>query len=129
MKPDCSCGREHVQTRISTRREFLARMGGGFGTLGLAGLLQQSGFLSASASAATPTNPLAPKSTHFAGKAKSVIWLFMYGGPSGFDLFDPKPMLKKHDGSKPPMKIETFFGDPGNLMDSPYAFKQYGRSG
>ena len=65
---------------------------------------------------------------HFAPKAKSVIWLFMEGGPSGFDLFDYKPELQKSAGKRVD-GIETFFGNPGPLLQSPYSFRQYGESG
>jgi hypothetical protein len=65
---------------------------------------------------------------HHAPKATSVIWLFMEGGPSGFDLFDPKPALEKHHGQRVP-GIQVFFGDPGPLLRSPFAFRRHGRSG
>jgi hypothetical protein len=65
---------------------------------------------------------------HFAPKAKSVIWLFMEGGPSGFDLFDYKPELQKNAGKRVD-GIETFFGNPGPLLRSPYSFRRYGQSG
>lgn len=65
---------------------------------------------------------------HFAPKARSVIWLFMEGGPSGIDLFDHKPELEKHAGERV-AGIETFFGNPGPLLRSPYSFRRYGQSG
>ena len=61
-------------------------------------------------------------------KAKSVIWLFMEGGPSGFDLFDPKPALEKAHGQRLD-GVEVFFGKPGPIMKSPYGFRRHGRSG
>ena len=73
-----------------TRRDWLRRMGGGFGALGLAGVL-------ASEAKAGASNPLAPKAPHFAPRAKRVIFLFMNGGPSHVDTFDPKPMLATHE--------------------------------
>jgi hypothetical protein len=83
-----------------SRRDWLSRMGTGFGTLGLASVLAQSGLLgSNSAQAAAATNPLAPRSPHFAPRAKRVIFLFMNGGPSHVDTFDPKPMLNKGKGN------------------------------
>ncbi|HYO84709.1 MAG TPA: DUF1501 domain-containing protein [Bryobacteraceae bacterium] len=109
------------------RREWLRRAGSGFGTLALAGLLKDRGLLAAGPAEAV--NPLAPRRPHFTGKAKSVIWLYMEGGPSGFDTFDPKPELEKHHGQKPGQSIATFFGNPGPLMRSPFSFKQYGQSG
>ena len=82
-----------------TRREFLWEAGAGFTGLAMTGLLTADKFFSSSASAATPfVNPLAPKEPHFNGKAKSVIFLFMYGGPSQVDTFDYKPELYKLDG-------------------------------
>jgi hypothetical protein len=68
-----------------------------------------------------------PRAPHFAPKAKSVIWLFMEGAPSAFDLFDPKPELDKNHGKR--IKIDVFNGNPGPLMKSPFSFKQYGQSG
>src|SRR5581483_7571247 len=91
-----------------TRRDWLRRMGGGFGMLGLAGVLAGEQVPSALAAVATggkagaAANPLAPKLPHFAPRAKRVIFLFMNGGPSHVDAFDPKPMLDKHDGGAPP---------------------------
>ena len=128
----CDFGRGQT---VSSRREFLARTGGGFGMLGLAGLLGNAGLLTANA-AASPLSadyvpPLAPKGPHFPGKAKSVIFLFMYGGPSAMDTFDYKPELDKHHGKKLDWKgdLDTFNPNPGPLMKSPYEFKQYGESG
>lgn len=120
----------HPLELTTSRREFLKRAGAGFGMLGLAGLLNADGSL------AEPLDnrlldPLSPRPGHFPAKAKSVIWLFMYGGPSGFDLFDPKPELQRNDGKvlEGKGKIETFNPNPGPLMKSPYEFKQYGQSG
>jgi hypothetical protein len=94
--------------------------------LGLAGLLQNAGMLDAGA----VEGPFAPKQGHLPGKAKSCIFLFMYGGPSGFDLFDYKPALEKNHGKTFDWKgVVTFGNNPGPLMKSPYAFKQYGESG
>src|SRR3954462_14471651 len=79
-----------------TRREFLWEAGGGFAGLALTGMLSADGFFDQKAGAAEGTkfvNPRAPKKPHYAGKAKSVIFLFMYGGPSHIDTFDYKPKL------------------------------------
>lgn len=89
--------------------------------LALASLLKNEGLLSAD----TP----AKKRPHHAAKAKSVIWLFMNGGPSGIDLFDQKPALDKLDGKSFPGKIHTLFPHPGPLMRSPFRFRRYGESG
>ncbi|MDZ4857674.1 MAG: DUF1501 domain-containing protein [Candidatus Hydrogenedentes bacterium] len=116
---ECDFGRSQIAT---TRREFLARTGAGFGMLGLAGMLQSN---------AQAASPFTVRNAQFAPKAKSVIFLFMYGGPSGFDLFDYKPDLDKFDGRKLDWKgeLKPFSPNPGPLMKSPYAFKQYGQSG
>jgi hypothetical protein len=97
---------------MTNRREFLRRAGSGLGMLALADLLDAG----------------EPHPGHFPAKAKSVIWLFMEGGPSGFDLFDPKPELQKRHGQRLP-GIETHFGNPGPLLKSPFAFQQHGQSG
>jgi len=102
--------------RFTNRREFLKKAGAGFGLLALADLLR-----------ADLLDPMAARAPHYAPKAKSIIWLFMEGGPSGVDLFDPKPELTKRDGQK--IKIDVFNGNPGPLMKSPFSFKQYGQSG
>ena len=81
-----------------SRREMLQRFGTGLGVLGLASVLADE------TSAASPTNPLAPKAPHFPAKAKRVIHLFMNGGPSQVDTFDPKPALAKYNGQKPPSR-------------------------
>src|SRR5262245_11314379 len=111
-----------------SRRQFLARAGGGFGLLALASLLQQENLLAAPA----PVNPLAPRPSHFPTRAKSVIWLFMNGGPSHVDTWDYKPALAKSDGKelKGFDKDTGFFpGDVGPLMKSPFKFAQHGRCG
>lgn len=115
--------------RFGNRRDFLKHAGAGFGTLALTGLLQDQGLLAQAV--AEHRNPLAPRAAHFPARVKSVIFLFMYGGPSGFDLFDYKPDLQRMDGKKMPGqdKIDTFKPNPGPLMKSPYEFKQYGQSG
>jgi hypothetical protein len=117
-----SCGRYQWP---QTRRAFLSRAGAGIGLLALADLLKDPA--NAVEQAAMADNPLAPRQPHFAPKAKSVIWLFMEGGPSGVDLFDPKPELDKSDGKK--VSIDVFNGNPGPLMKSPFTFKQYGECG
>ena len=111
------------------RRSFLKNAGLGCGSLALTSLLQSEGLLS-SASAATP-RLMQVRAPHLAPKAKSVIWLFMPGSPSQVDTFDYKPELQKRDG----MKLEGadpktgFFTTSGNLLKSPFAFKQHGESG
>ncbi len=88
-----------------TRRDFLCRAGGGIGAIALAALLRGEGLLGkADAAEQKPDgkNPLAPRPTHFEPRAKRVIWLFMHGGPSHVDLFDPKPELAKYAGQPLP---------------------------
>ena len=96
---------------LPNRREILRQAGGGFGMIGLASLLAAEGLLPQSAKAAGPganaESPLAPKRTHFAPRAKRIIWLFMHGGPSHVDLFDPKPDLVRLHGETLP----DSFGD------------------
>ena len=84
-----------------TRREFVWQAGGGFVGTALAWMLAQDGIGARTASAAT-TSPLAVRPPHFAPKAKSCIFLFMYGGPSQVDLFDPKPELTRRHGEPIP---------------------------
>ncbi|HEV8058774.1 MAG TPA: DUF1501 domain-containing protein, partial [Gemmataceae bacterium] len=77
-----------------TRRDFLCRSGMGMGAIALAGLLSDAGIVP-SIARADLLNPLTPHGPHFPGKAKRVIHLFMNGGPSHVDTFDPKPLLAK----------------------------------
>jgi hypothetical protein len=116
-----------------TRREFLKRVGNGFGLLALAGLLDNEGLLAPTVRGAEAAiNPLAPKEPHFPAKAKSVIWLFMNGGPSHVDTWDYKPELGKRDGQelKGFDKNTGFFTDQvGPLMKSPFKFQQHGQCG
>lgn len=112
-----------------TRRALLARCGSGVGMLALAGLLDRQGLLAADAAS---LNPLAPKQPHFAGKAKSVIWIFINGGHSQVDTWDYKPALEKLDGKELPgfdRHTGFFINDIGPLMKSPFEFKQHGQCG
>src|SRR5262245_10856812 len=113
---------------FASRRQFLARAGNGFGMLALGSLLAQEGL----ATPDGPTDPLAPKKPHFPAKAKSVIWLFMNGGPSQVDTWDYKPELTKRDGQelKGFDKNTGFFTDQvGPLLKSPFAWRRHGQSG
>ena len=105
------------------RREMLCRTSAGFPLLSLYGLLAQE------SQAAVPIrNPLAPRRPHHTPRAKSIIFLFMGGGPSQVDLFDPKPKLAKHD--KIPIKLPRITRDATpNCRPSPFRFQQYGESG
>jgi len=93
---------KHLQRLVPSRRDFLASAGGGAGLMALAGLLENDGLLAAAPSAQRTADPLAPKPPHFKPRAKRVIWLFMHGGPSHVDLFDPKPDLARYAGQPLP---------------------------
>ncbi len=108
-----------------SRRDLLRRGGMGFGLLGLAGVLKESG----AAGAEKGMNPLAPRAPHFPGKAKQVVHLFMNGGPSHVDTFDPKPMLDKYHGKPLPSPNLRTERKTGAAMRSPFAFRKYGQSG
>ncbi len=113
-----------------SRRELLARVGTGLGGLGLAALLAAE---QEAAAAAPPvaggSNPLAPKRPHFPARAKHVIHLFMNGGPSQVDTFDPKPALAKYHGKRPPSADRKTERRTGGLMKSPFTFHRCGKSG
>src|SRR5437899_4396661 len=119
--------RHHWQ--VASRREFFTRAGSGLAGIALASLLRGDGALAA----ATISDALAPRKPHHPPKAKSIIWLFMEGGPSHVDLFDPKPKLLDLAGQPMPSSFGrpiTAMGTSNNtLMPSKRTFKQYGRSG
>ncbi len=118
-----------------TRREFLWETGAGFTGLALGGMLAQDGFLANQSVAADGqrrwVNPMMPKAPHFAPKAKSVIFLFMYGGPSHVDTFDYKPELYPLDGKT--IDVKTFGRggrkNGGRVVGPKWKFKQYGECG
>ncbi len=115
-----------------SRREMLHRIGAGFGTLGLAGVVAEMGGLHSTASAApsSAAPPLASKVPHFAPKAKHVIQLFMPGGPSQVDTFDYKPDLRKYEGQRPAIvDRKSLRNTKMGLFPSPFGFKQYGECG
>ena len=115
-----------------TRREMLHRIGAGFGSLGLAGVLADAGHLSSTTSAApaSASSPLAPRAPHFAPKAKYVIQLFMPGGPSHVDTFDYKPDIKRYEGQRPAIVDRKSLRNTKNgLFPSPFGFKRYGQCG
>src|SRR5204863_464058 len=117
------------ESEISSRRRFLTHAGSGLGGLALLQMLDSS----AASAASVSKNPLAARAPHHQPKAKSVIWLFMEGGPSHLDLFDPKPALDKLAGQPMPElfgKVITAMGTASNaLMPTKRSFKQYGQSG
>ncbi len=111
--------------RPLSRRDMLAQCANGFGAVALAALVHEQGLGQAPAS-----NPLAPRRPHFAAKAKNVIFLYMDGGPSQLDTFDPKPRLDREHGQPPRFRVEpTQFNNNGNVMKCPWRFRQYGQSG
>lgn len=118
-----------------TRREFFWDAGAGFTSLAMTGLLSGDGFLNSQTLAADGVsqyvNPLAPKDPHFTPKAKSVIFLFMYGGPSHVDTFDYKPKLYDLDGQTIEVKTKGRGGEKnqGRVVGPKWKFKQYGQSG
>lgn len=116
-----------------SRRDFLCRAGGGFGSLALWSLLSREARSAAKTSSAI-MNPLAGKRPQLPAKAKSVIWCFLDGGPSHLDLFDPKPTLTKLAGQSLPSSFArpmTAMGKTAHtpLMASQRKFAQYGESG
>jgi hypothetical protein len=112
-----------------TRRDFLRRSGMGFASLGLANLMASQGLVSAAPDAGRSVSPLAPKGPHFAPKAKRVIHLFMNGGPSHVDTFDPKPSLQKYAGKLLPRTNLRTERKTGAAFPSPFKFQRYGKSG
>jgi hypothetical protein len=127
-----------VMLPSENRREFLGRTGAGFGLLALEALLAEQGRAEAAASV-DPQRPFAPRVPDFPARAKSVIFLFLVGGPSHIDSFDYKPTLQKLDGQKTPDSIRkaveatrfanVFHGCKEELMGSPFRFAQHGESG
>ncbi|MFP6768196.1 MAG: DUF1501 domain-containing protein [Planctomycetaceae bacterium] len=110
-----------------TRRDMLGRIGAGFGSLGLAGVMADAGL---AAPAAAVSNPLAPRAPHFAPRAKYLIQLFMPGGPSQVDTFDHKPLLARYSGQRPDLvNRKSLRNTKGGLFPSPFGFKQYGETG
>lgn len=133
---------EQLQLRETTRRHFFANSGVGLGSLGLASLLSDGKLFGATPSrsavpainVARATNPMAPQAGHFAPKAKQVIYLFMAGGPSQLELFDPKPKLAEMDGQVIPEsfvagKRFAFIKKDAKLLGSRRKFRQWGESG
>jgi hypothetical protein len=124
--------RPHVPL-LTSRRDFLLKAGGGFGALALAYLMHQDGLLSRADDERSSTNPLAPRPTHHPTRARSVIFLFMEGGPSHLDTFDPKPELVRRNGQPLPASFGTVLTPMGiggnNLLASRHTFRRSGQSG
>ena len=118
---------KHIGSAV-TRRDVLVRAAHGFGSIALASLLDPVAH-----AAVQRVNPMAPKPPHFPAKAKSVIFLYMVGGPSHIDTFDPKPALEKYDGQPLPPSYGTvvsqFTKGDTPLLKSPWKFQKYGQCG
>jgi hypothetical protein len=123
MSPD----EKHIGSAV-TRRDVLVRAAHGFGSIALASLLSPP-----AGAAVQRVNPMAAKPPHFPAKAKSVIFLYMVGGPSHIDTFDPKPALEKYNGQPLPPSYGTvvsqFTKGDTPLLKSPWTFNKYGQCG
>src|SRR5882757_2888536 len=115
-----------LEDLLFTRRDFLNRCGMGMGALALGSILGNTMGLRAAETA--DLHPLAPKAPPLPAKAKRVIHLFMNGGPSHVDTFDPKPELTKYHGKELPFKLGTE-RKTGAALGSPFAFQKHGQSG
>jgi len=124
------CGRQ--EKLVYSRRGLLGRLGGGIAGLAFADLLSRDGLLVPAAAAAQQAmNPLAAKAPPLIPRAKAVISIFAFGGPSHIDTFDPKPDLMKWQGQtmEGVGDVKTIMGNPGGLLPSPWEFKKHGQSG
>jgi hypothetical protein len=122
MKPN-----QGSQFQPFSRRQMLSRCANGFGAAALTALMADKSYAGTVASGA---GPFAPRQPHFEPKARNVIFLYMDGGPSQVDTFDPKPRLQAESGQPFKMKMEpTQFNNNGNTLGSPWAFKNHGQSG
>jgi hypothetical protein len=118
----------HIKDVLFTRREFLTKCGMGMGGVALSGLLGSALGLQAHAAESANLHPLAPKAPPLPATAKRVIHLFMNGGPSHVDTFDPKPELTKYHGKEIPIHFNTE-RKTGAAFGSPFAFQKFGKSG
>src|SRR5207253_10311976 len=131
--PCCSDHPDPLSPPLISRRDMLRHAGFGFGAWALLDLLARDGLLSA-APAGVSSNPLAAKAPHFPARAKHVIFLFMQGGPSHIDTFDPKPLLRKLHGQPLPASATEglqlqFTKNDAAVLGSPQTFKKCGASG
>src|ERR1700744_4701118 len=111
----------NMNTLGFSRRDLLRKVGTGLGYLALPGLLEAD-----SSAAVESGNPLAPRPPHFAARAKRVIHIYLNGGPSQVDTWDPKPELTKWGGKKLPLGNLTTERETGVALASPFQFAQYG---
>jgi len=112
-----------------TRRDLLRSTGTGLGLLGLYGLLGDTGALANDTTPPDPRNPLGPRPPHFPARVKHVIHVYLNGGPSQVDTFDPKPLLGRYEGRTLPAGNLTTERPTGAALPSPFRFRRYGRSG
>lgn len=120
--------RPRPEDLLLSRRDLLCRVGMGMGALALGPLIGQAGLM-ADANSPGLINPLTAKRPHFPGKAKRVIHLFLNGGPSHIDTFDPKPALQKYAGKPLPTENLKTERKTGAAFPSPFPFRKYGESG
>jgi len=115
---------------IQTRRRLLQNSALGFGYLALRGLMDQGRLIGQEVQSVDPAGLLSSRRPHFTPRAKRIVFLFMKGGPSHIDTFDPKPLLTRDDGKAPPFELpRVVFAQQGNLLKSPWKFSQHGQSG
>src|SRR5437773_10174904 len=118
-----------LEDAFLTRRDFLCQCGMGMGALGFASLMAQTGLLPSEARAREAINPLAPKAPQFPARAKRVIHIFLNGGPSHVDTFDPKPALERYANKPLPTGNLPTERKTGAAFASPFKFHKRGRSG
>jgi hypothetical protein len=116
--------------KVLSRREMLQQAGCGFGSVALSAMLAQSSLIGGTAEPVSRKFDLTPKAPHFAPKAKNVIFIYVGGGPSTIDMFDPKPVLTKFDGKPAPFEIKgRALNGSQQVMASPWPFQRYGQTG
>ncbi|MEO6182280.1 MAG: DUF1501 domain-containing protein [Verrucomicrobiota bacterium] len=124
---------DHHKTNLKdaclTRRDFLSKCGMGMGAVSLAAMFGEASLLLPSAHAGENINPLSPKVPHFPARAKRVVHIFLNGGPSHVDTFDPKPALEKYAGKPLPGEYIKTERKTGAAFPSPFKFKKCGQSG
>src|SRR6266540_4270921 len=129
MRPMNATSSSNLFERPMSRRRALQRFANGFGMLGLAGLFAQEA-MGVFASDLDSASPLTVRPAHLTPRAKRIIFLFMAGGPSQVDTFDPKPRLTQENGKPLPFEAPKLMRTkPGNLLGSPFKFKQHGQAG
>src|SRR5579863_7089325 len=117
--------------KILTRRQALQEAAVGFGAMAVNSMLQQERMFAAESNLAKErTYDLKPKAPHFPARAKKVIFIYIGGGPSTIDMFDPKPALLKYDGKPAPFEIKgRALNGSQQIMSSPWKFTNCGQSG